>query len=116
MNVLSNDRNHNTIAVANDNNNKNDNSIATTIAIDILVMLVKSCSIKALLIISNTLLVELSYRGIRNAYYRIMSHRAFEEISMVTTMDTNDNADADSNNKENKLCFQLVIDSLSSSL
>ena len=35
---------------------------------------------------------------------------------MVTTMDTNDDANADGNNKENKLCFQLVIKSLSSSL
>ena len=44
--MLRNDRNHSTTAVAND---KNDNSIAATIAIDVLAMLVKQFSIKALL-------------------------------------------------------------------
>merc|ERR1712021_165568 len=43
-------------------------------------------------------------------------YRAFEETAMATTLDTNDDADADSNDKENRLYFQLVIDSLSSSL
>ena len=55
LNILRNDRNHNTTAIAN-NNNENDNSIVKIIAIDILAMLVKSCSIKTLLFISNMLL------------------------------------------------------------
>ena len=55
LNILRNYRNHNTTAIAN-NNNENDNSIVKIIAIDILAMLVKSCSIKTLLFISNMLL------------------------------------------------------------
>ena len=58
LNTLHNDRNHNATAIANNNNNnKNYNSIVTIIAIYILVMLVRSCSIKALLLISNMLLI-----------------------------------------------------------
>ena len=40
----------------------------------------------------------------------MMSHRTFEETAIVTAMDTNDDFDTDSNNRENKLYFQLVID------
>ena len=120
LNMLRNDLNHSTTSIVNNNNNKNnnknDNIIATTIAIDFLVILVKQCSIKPLLLTSNTLLIKLSCRGSGNACCRMMSHRAFEETEMTTTIGTNDDADVDSKNKENKLCFQLVIDYLSSSL
>ena len=67
-----------------------------------------------MLLTSNAFLIELSCCGSGNACYRMMSYRAFEETVMTTTMGTNDDADADSNNKENKLVSQLVIDSLSS--
>ena len=64
LNILRNDLNHNTTAITTDNND--DNSIVTTISIDTLVTLVKSSSIKALISISNMLLIELSYRGSGN--------------------------------------------------
>jgi len=54
-------------------------------AIKVLVALAKSCSCAALVMISQTLIVELSYRGSESVNYRMLLYHAFEEIAMVTS-------------------------------
>ena len=55
-------------------------------AISLLVALVKSCSIKALLMISQELISELASRGSESIYYRMTLYHAFEEIAFSTTL------------------------------
>ena len=52
LNMLRDNHNHNATAVTNNNDNNNNNSIVTTISFYILVTLVKSCSIKELLLLT----------------------------------------------------------------
>jgi len=79
-------------------------------AISLLVALVKSCSIKALLIISDALISELSSRGSGSIYYRVILYHAFEEIAVATSLPYI------SDNSILKSHLQGVIDALNFSL